>query len=135
MENCYQLGFPSNPNSLILIASEPGAGGLIGFCTRCNVFQCGVERGIISSPQCTGGAILRICPPANISQVYVTSNVSLQGSKCNIGGILGSIILGSGKVYISDSYSNAHVEAIPSSGGLFGLVSNIQIILKNGLLF
>ena len=131
LKNCYQLGFYSNPNATIVQTCNFG-GGLVGMCSACSILQSGVERGkICASRTQTGGAVGVIFQsPSTLSEVYLTSNVSVIGISC-VGGMVGSI---AGTVNISNSYSQALVSTIGGSNGeLFGYLSvNLLLNIDNG---
>lgn len=135
LQNCFQLGVTSNPNCTVVLADSTFAGGLIGTCIFCNVSQSGVQGGMIQSTGIAGG-VAGIFQNSNISQTYVTSNVTVKTAtaSCPVGGMAGKIC-SAGTVSFLNCYSNAFVSPGTCSGGFLGTVTSDPIVLSftNGL--
>ena len=70
-----------------------------------------------------------------MSEVYVTSNVSVQSTASNMAGGFCSSVCQAGTVNIINCYSEAFVyPAFKCSGGFLGTIqSGVTLIIQNGL--
>lgn len=120
LQNCYQLGIAWDPNAAIVDSCGGfNIGGLLGFCEGCTITQCGVEQGQIKGYCGAGGIAGDFSSPIFISEVYVTSSVSIKLSREPGGGIVSSF---KGKDnFIQNSYTAASLSGA-SIGGFVGFL-------------
>ena len=125
LQQCYQLGFSSNPSTHIACTPGDSAGGLIGASTSCTLFQCGVQQGKVEADCSFAGGAVGVADGAfNFTEVYVTSTVTVCGASTGLyGGLLGGVDPTNGPSFFKNSYSDAIISSGSScSGGFVGAI-------------